>query len=141
MLTTNTLTHTNTYILSLGPYLTLPVCTRGRYGICIDPGFDAKVLPYLDRGMVFAIAHIRGGGEMGRHWYEKQGKYLMKRNTFSDFITCADHLVDARFTTPKKMAIEGRSAGGLLMGTVLNMRPDLFQVCGSQSHSVCSYMR
>lgn len=91
--------------------------------------------------MVFAIAHIRGGGEMGRHWYEKQGKYLMKRNTFSDFITCADHLVDAGFTTPKKMAIEGRSAGGLLMGTVLNMRPDLFQVCGSQSHSVCSCMR
>jgi oligopeptidase B len=100
----------------------------GSYGICIDPGFDAKILPYLDRGMLYCIAHVRGGGEMGRHWYEKQGKYLNKRNTFSDFIECAEHLVDNGYTTPSTLAIEGRSAGGLLMGTVLNMRPDLFQV-------------
>jgi len=100
----------------------------GSYGICIDPGFDARLLPYLDRGMMYAIAHVRGGGEMGRFWYEKQGKYLNKRNTFSDFISCAEHLVDNGYSTPKQMAIEGRSAGGLLMGAVLNMRPDLFQV-------------
>ena len=55
----------------------------GSYGICIDPGFNRTVLPYLDRGMIFVIAHIRGGGEMGRYWYEEQGKYLQKRNTFS----------------------------------------------------------
>lgn len=65
---------------------------------------------------------------MGRHWYEKQGKYLMKRNTFSDFISCAEHLIDNGFSTAERLAIEGRSAGGLLMGTVLNMRPDLFKV-------------
>jgi len=100
----------------------------GSYGICIDPGFDAKLLPYLDRGVLYAIAHVRGGGEMGRFWYEKQGKYLNKRNTFSDFISCAEHLIDTGYTSPKTLAIEGRSAGGLLMGAVLNMRPDLFQV-------------
>mmetsp|Transcript_19107 Transcript_19107/g.46842 ORF Transcript_19107/g.46842 Transcript_19107/m.46842 type:complete len:743 (+) Transcript_19107:33-2261(+) len=100
----------------------------GSYGICIDPGFNRTLLPYLDRGVVYCIAHIRGGGEMGRWWYEEQGKYLMKRNTFSDFIACADHLVDSGMTTPSRLAIEGRSAGGLLMGNVLNMRPDLFQI-------------
>eukprot|EP00940_MAST-03C_sp_MAST-3C-sp2_P002597 g2597.t1 len=100
----------------------------GSYSICIDPCFHRTVLPLLDRGMIFAIAHIRGGGEMGRYWYEEQGKYLNKRNTFSDFIACAEHLVDEGVTKPSLMSCEGRSAGGLLMGNVVNMRPDLFHV-------------
>jgi oligopeptidase B len=99
----------------------------GSYGICIDPDFNAQILPYLDRGMIYAIAHVRGGGEMGRYWYEEQGKYLTKRNTFQDFISCAEHLVAENITAPEVLAIEGRSAGGLLMGNVINMRPDLFQ--------------
>ena len=100
----------------------------GSYEICCDPGFDRRILPYLDRGVVYAIAHIRGGGEMGRHWYYDQGKYLNKRNTFSDFIACAERLVDLGWTTKDQLAIEGRSAGGLLVGAVINMRPDLFKV-------------
>eukprot|EP00949_MAST-11_sp_MAST-11-sp1_P002494 g2494.t1 len=100
----------------------------GSYGISIDPCFHRYILPYLDRGMAFCIAHIRGGGEMGRYWYEEQGKYLNKRNTFSDFISCAEHLIDEGFTTASTLACEGRSAGGLLMGNVANMRPDLWRV-------------
>ena len=100
----------------------------GSYGICVDPGFDRRIIPYLDRGMVYVIAHIRGGGEMGRYWYEEQGKYLNKRNTFSDFINCAEHLFENNITSPDQMAIEGRSAGGLLMGAVLNMRPDICKI-------------
>lgn len=100
----------------------------GSYGINIDPAFDAKLLPYLDRGMLYAIAHIRGGGEMGRGWYEDEGKYLCKRNTFTDFVACAEHLIDEGYTKPEVLAMEGRSAGGLLMGAVLNIRPDLFTV-------------
>ena len=66
------------------------------------------ILPYLDRGMVYVIAHIRGGGEMGRPWYEEQGKYLNKRNTFTDFINCAEHLIDVeKWTCPEKLAMEG----------------------------------
>lgn len=99
----------------------------GSYGVCIDPRFDAHILPYLDRGVVFVIAHIRGGGEMGRQWYESEGKYRNKRNTFTDFIACAEHLVEQGVTAPEKLAIEGRSAGGLLVGSVVNMRPDLFR--------------
>ena len=114
----------------------------GSYGICIDPGFDAKLLPYLDRGVVYCIAHIRGGGEMGRYWYEEQGKYLNKRNTFSDFINCAEFLIDSGVTTPAQLAIEGRSAGGLLMGATLNQRPDLFRCCvaGVPFVDVCTTM-
>lgn len=78
--------------------------------------------------MIYAIAHVRGGGEMGRFWFEEQGKYLNKRNTFTDFIACAEFLVEHKYTVPSTLAIEGRSAGGLLMGAVLNMRPDLFNV-------------
>ena len=100
----------------------------GSYGLSMDPGFKSGILPYLDRGMVYAIAHIRGGGEMGNEWNEVHGKYLNKRNTFSDFINCAEHLIKENVTKPEKLAIEGRSAGGLLMGAVLNMRPDLFKV-------------
>ena len=87
--------------------------------------FDPARLSLLDRGFVFAIAHVRGGGEMGRTWYE-EGRLLHKRNTFTDFIACAEHLVAERRTRPELLAIRGRSAGGLLIGAVLNERPDLF---------------
>jgi oligopeptidase B len=97
----------------------------GAYGICEDADFDSSVVSLLDRGFVFAIAHVRGGGELGRTWYE-DGKLLNKKNTFSDFIACAQYLVDEGYASPKKVAITGGSAGGLLMGAVMNMRPDLF---------------
>lgn len=99
----------------------------GSYGMSIDPGFDASRLALLDRGVVFVIAHVRGGGEMGRHWYG-DGKFLKKRNTFTDFVACAEDLVRRGRTTPDRLAARGRSAGGLLMGAVLNLRPDLFRV-------------
>ena len=97
----------------------------GSYESSMDPGFSSVRLSLLDRGFVFAIAHIRGGGEMGRRWY-LDGKFLAKRNTFTDFIACAEHLVDDGWTTPAQLAIRGGSAGGLLMGAVVNLRPDLF---------------
>jgi oligopeptidase B len=84
------------------------------------------MLSLLDRDFVFAIAHIRGGQEMGRWWYE-DGKLLKKKNTFTDFIACAEHLISEEFTTPDKIFANGASAGGLLMGAVVNMRPDLFK--------------
>jgi len=98
----------------------------GAYGVSIDPEFAASMLPLLDRGAVHVIAHIRGGGENGRMWYEN-GKYLNKRNTFTDFIDGAEHLISLGLTEPAKLAISGGSAGGLLMGAVINMRPDLFK--------------
>lgn len=98
----------------------------GSYGTSMEPGFDSKRLSLLDRGFVFAIAHVRGGGEMGRPWYE-DGKLLNKMNTFTDFISCAEHLITEKYTSPDKLAIGGGSAGGLLMGAVVNMRPDLFE--------------
>ena len=97
----------------------------GAYEISSDPMFDSNRLSLCDRGFVFAIAHVRGGGEMGREWYEN-GRLLHKRNTFEDFIACAEQLVADGYTTPDRLAIRGRSAGGLLIGAVLNMRPDLF---------------
>ncbi|KAG5485513.1 hypothetical protein LSCM1_07599 [Leishmania martiniquensis] len=100
----------------------------GSYGLSMDPQFSIQHLPYCDRGMIYAVAHIRGGSEMGRAWYEIGAKYLTKRNTFSDFIAAAECLVEAKMTTPSLLACEGRSAGGLLVGAVLNMRPDLFKV-------------
>jgi len=100
----------------------------GSYGSCIEPRFNLGILPMLDRGMVYCIAHIRGGSEMGRSWYEDQGKYLSKKNTFEDFCSCAEFLINQGWTTPENIAIEGRSAGGLLVGAVLNMRPDLFNI-------------
>lgn len=100
----------------------------GSYGISMDPEFSIRYLPYTERGMIYCIAHVRGGSELGRQWYEVGAKYLTKRNTFSDFIAVAEHLVESKLTTPRQLACEGRSAGGLLMGAVLNMRPDLFQV-------------
>jgi oligopeptidase B len=96
----------------------------GSYEICIDPRFNSARLSLLDRGFVYAIAHIRGGGELGRRWYE-DGKLLHKRNTFTDFIACADYLVEQRFTSHARLAIRGGSAGGLLMGAVVNLRSDV----------------
>jgi oligopeptidase B len=97
----------------------------GSYGASMDPNFDSNRLSLLDRGFVYAIAHIRGGSEMGRAWYEN-GKMLNKRNTFTDFIACAEHLIAEKFTRKEKLSIMGRSAGGLLVGACLTMRPDLF---------------
>lgn len=97
----------------------------GSYEICNDPYFSSNRLSLVDRGWVFAIAHVRGGGEMGRRWYE-HGKYLLKKNTFTDFIACAEHLIKNKYTSPAQLSISGRSAGGLLMGAVTNMRPELF---------------
>ena len=97
----------------------------GSYEASMDPGFSSVRLSLLDRGFAFAIAHIRGGGEMGRRWY-LDGKELAKRNTFTDFVACARHLVDEGWTTPSQLGIRGGSAGGLLMGAVTNLAPDLF---------------
>lgn len=99
----------------------------GSYGISTDPYFSSTYLSLLDRGYVYAIAHIRGGSELGRSWYNN-GKKLFKKNTFTDFIACAEHLIEQGYTRPEYLAIEGGSAGGLLMGAVTNMRPDLFRV-------------
>ncbi|TCJ29482.1 S9 family peptidase [Microbacterium sp. PI-1] len=97
----------------------------GSYEHSIDPGFSVARLSELDRGAIFAVAHVRGGGEMGRQWYE-DGKLLHKRNTFTDFVACAEHLVATGVTTPKRLVAEGGSAGGLLMGAVANLAPELF---------------
>ena len=97
----------------------------GAYEQSNDPMFDSARLSLLDRGFAFAIAHVRGGGEMGREWYEN-GKLLKKRNSFDDFVACAEHLVAGGYTAPSCLAVRGRSAGGLLIGAVLNQRPDLF---------------
>ncbi|MGP3535259.1 S9 family peptidase [Microbacterium sp. RD1] len=97
----------------------------GSYEHSIDPGFSVARLSELDRGVVFAVAHVRGGGEMGRQWYE-DGKLGAKRNTFTDFVDCALHLIDAGYTTADRMVAEGGSAGGLLMGAVANLAPELF---------------
>ncbi len=101
----------------------------GAYGISNDPGFSSDRLSLLDRGFVFAIAHIRGGGDLGKTWHES-GRILTKKNTFTDFIACAEHLIREKYTSPERLSIEGRSAGGIagLMGAVTNMRPDLFAV-------------
>ncbi len=97
----------------------------GAYGISLEPWFNSTIISLLDRGFVYAVAHVRGGSELGRHWKE-EGKLLRKRNTFSDFIAAAEHLITAGYTSPRRLAIQGRSAGGLLIGAVINMRPDLF---------------
>jgi oligopeptidase B len=97
----------------------------GSYGLEVDPHFDSSRLNLIDRGFVFAIAHIRGGQIMGRQWYE-DGKLLKKFNTFTDFIDCGEFLVEEKWADPKRLYANGASAGGLLMGAVVNMRPDLF---------------
>ena len=99
----------------------------GSYGASMSPSFDQKRLSLIDRGFIYAIAHIRGGKEMGRQWYD-QGKWLHKKNTFTDFIACARHLINEKYTSREKLAVNGRSAGGLLMGAVTVMAPELFKV-------------
>ncbi len=97
----------------------------GAYGISMDPTFNSARLSLLDRGFRFAIAHVRGGQELGRHWYD-DGRLGRKQNTFTDFVACAEHVVRAGYTGPERLYAMGGSAGGLLVGAVLNMRPDLF---------------
>ncbi len=99
----------------------------GSYGSSMDPYFSYSRVSLLDRGVVYAIGHIRGGSEMGRDWYE-DGKFLNKRHTFEDFIACAEELRDSGWAHPDRIAIQGGSAGGLLIGAVINMRPELFRV-------------
>jgi oligopeptidase B len=99
----------------------------GSYGISMPVNFSSNRLSLLNRGVIFAVAHIRGGGELGKPWHDA-GRMKQKRNTFTDFISAADHLIAQRFTSPEKLVIEGGSAGGLLMGAVTNMRPDLFRI-------------
>jgi oligopeptidase B len=98
----------------------------GSYEVSIDPSFSIARLSLLDRGVVFAIAHVRGGGELGRHWYE-DGKLLQKPNTFSDFVACARHLVAEGWAAPDRLVARGGSAGGLLMGAAMNQAPDVFR--------------
>jgi len=98
----------------------------GSYGCTIDPAFSVARISLLDRGFVYAIAHVRGGQTLGREWYE-DGKLLNKRNTFTDFIACAEYLVAQKYTDTDRLCAMGGSAGGLLMGAVANMRPELFK--------------
>jgi oligopeptidase B len=98
----------------------------GSYGASMDPTFSITRLSLLDRGFIYAIAHIRGGQEMGRQWYE-DGKMFKKKNTFTDFIDCSEFLIEEKYTQPEKLFASGGSAGGLLMGAVVNMRPDLYK--------------
>jgi oligopeptidase B len=103
----------------------------GSYGISMPVGFNSNRLSLLDRGVIYALAHLRGGGELGKPWHDS-GRMKNKLNTFSDFIAAAEHLISERFTSPEKLVIQGGSAGGLLMGAVANMRPDLFRIVISQ---------
>ncbi len=98
----------------------------GSYGAPSDVNFSSTRLSLLNRGVIFGIAHIRGGGELGKEWHD-QGKMMSKRNTFTDFIACAEHLIQEKYTSKDRLIITGGSAGGLLMGAVTNMRPDLFK--------------
>jgi oligopeptidase B len=98
----------------------------GSYGFTLEPTFNSNVLSMVDRGFIYAIAHIRGGQEMGRRWYD-DGKMLKKKNTFNDFIDVAEELIRRKYTTSDRLVANGGSAGGLLMGAVANMRPDLFR--------------
>ena len=98
----------------------------GSYGSSTDPSFSSNLLSLIDRGFVYGIAHIRGGQEMGRAWYDN-GKMFKKKNTFSDFVDAAQYLVSANYTSPDRLVARGGSAGGLLMGAVVNLRPDLFK--------------
>lgn len=103
----------------------------GSYGISTEPSFNSNIISLLDRGMVYAIAHIRGGQEMGRQWYE-DGKLLKKKNTFTDFIDVTRHLVEQGYAAPDRVAAMGGSAGGLLMGAIANMAPSSYRVIVSQ---------
>ncbi|MBT5540532.1 MAG: S9 family peptidase, partial [Alphaproteobacteria bacterium] len=98
----------------------------GSYGITLSDWFESDIFSLIDRGFIYAVAHIRGGSELGRQWYE-DGKFLKKKNTFYDFIATAEHLIKEKYTAKGNIAIAGRSAGGLLIGATLNMRPELFK--------------
>jgi oligopeptidase B len=98
----------------------------GSYGISIDMFFNSNIFSMVDRGVVYAVAHIRGGGEMGKAWHDA-GRMMNKKTTFTDFIACAEDLLKRGYGSKERLTIEGRSAGGLLMGAVLNLRPDLFK--------------
>jgi len=98
----------------------------GAYGFSSEPRFQSALLSLLDRGVIYAIAHVRGGTELGRLWYE-DGKMLRKRNTFTDFIACAEYLIAEKYTSSDRLVANGISAGGLLIGAITNMRPDLFK--------------
>ncbi|HEY9126891.1 MAG TPA: S9 family peptidase [Acidobacteriaceae bacterium] len=104
----------------------LYIYAYGSYGYALPIGFNSNRLSLLDRGIVMAYAHIRGGGDLGDPWHDA-GKMLVKQNTFTDFVTCAEHLTASSYGDPTRVAIEGGSAGGLLMGAVTNLRPDLFR--------------
>lgn len=110
---------------ALGQAAPLYLYGYGAYGESLDPWFSHARLSLLDRGVVFAIAHVRGGGELGEAWY-RAGKLEHKQNSFGDFIACAEHLIAHGFTSPSQLAISGGSAGGLLIGATLNQRPELF---------------
>jgi oligopeptidase B len=97
----------------------------GSYGYSTDPTFSSNRLSLLNRGFVYAIAHVRGGQEMGRYWYE-DGKLMKKKNTFTDFIDCGRYLIQEKYTSSPHLYAQGGSAGGLLMGAVINMAPDLW---------------
>ncbi|HJY29362.1 MAG TPA: prolyl oligopeptidase family serine peptidase, partial [Pyrinomonadaceae bacterium] len=103
----------------------------GSYGLSIPPTFSSSRLSLLDRGVIFAIGHIRGGGELGEEW-RQAGRMMKKMNTFTDFIACAETLIKNKYTSKDRLVIQGGSAGGLLMGAVSNMRPDLFKAVVSQ---------
>jgi oligopeptidase B len=103
----------------------------GAYGFPLDSWFSTSRISLMDRGVIYAIAHIRGGGDLGKTWYD-EGKLLRKKSTFTDFIACAEALVKRRYTAPDRLVIQGGSAGGLLMGAVTNMRPDLFKAVVAQ---------
>ena len=99
----------------------------GSYGMALPVTFSSNALSLLDRGFAFAIAHIRGGGEMGKPWHD-DGRMFHKKNTFTDFIACAEFLIQQKYTSANRLVIQGGSAGGLLMGAVVNLRPDLFRI-------------
>jgi oligopeptidase B len=103
----------------------------GSYGVAMPMTFSSAQMSLLDRGVVFAVGHIRGGGDLGTRWHE-EGRMATKMNTFTDFIACAETLIKTGWTAPDKLAIQGGSAGGLLMGAVTNMRPDLWKAVVAQ---------
>ena len=114
-----------------GQHVPVHLYGYGSYGSSVEADFDATRLPLLERGMIYVIAHIRGGGEMGRQWYEEPNgaKYLCKKNTFNDFVDVAKFLVEEKkWTTPDMLSCEGRSAGGMLVGASINQAPELFRV-------------
>ncbi len=113
-----------------GPQPTL-LYGYGAYGLSLDVNFSSTRLSLLDRGVIFATAHVRGGAEMGKRWHD-QGRMFEKMNSFTDFVTSAEHLIRKRYTASDRLVIEGGSAGGLLMGAVTNLRPDLFRAVVSE---------